>query len=62
MCALLTGRLCVYEDVLNVCFREMYANVTFYARARSYACVQNTCSDEYTFSAKEEEAVVLRVF
>jgi hypothetical protein len=27
-----------------------------------YACVQNTYSDEYMFSAKEEEAVVLRVF
>ena len=46
-----------------MCFREMYANVTFYARERDpYAYVQNTCSDEYTFSAKEEEAVVLRVF
>jgi len=45
-----------------MCFKEMYANVTFYARARPYAYVQNTCSDEYTFSAKEEEAVVLRVF
>lgn len=40
-----------------MCFK-----VTFYARARPYAYVQNTCSDEYTFSAKEEEAVVLRVF
>ena len=28
-------RLCVYEDVLRVCLKEMYANVTFYARARS---------------------------
>jgi len=56
---LTTGRLCVSEDVLK---RYMYANVTFYARARPYAYVQNTCSDEYTFSAKEEEAVVLRVF
>lgn len=51
-------RLCVYEDVL----KEMCFKVTFYARARPYAYVQNTCSDEYTFSAKEEEAVVLRVF
>ena len=49
----------VLEDVLK---RYMYANVTFYARARPYAYVQNTCSDEYTFSAKEEKAVVLRVF
>ena len=59
MCALLTGRLCVSEDVLK---RYMYANVTFYARARSIACVQNFYSDEYTFSANDEEAVVLRVF
>ena len=44
-----------------MCFKEMYANVTFYARARSIACVQNIYSDEYMFSANDEEAVVLRV-
>ena len=36
--------------------------MTFYARARSYAYVQKTYSDEYIFSAKEEAVVLYVVF
>ena len=44
-----------YTCVLKRCMQDILR------RARSYACVQNTYSDEYMFSAKDEEAVVLRV-
>ena len=60
MCALLTtGRLCVSEDVLkrySVCKCDILRSSEIYPR------VQKTYSDEYTLSAKKEEAVVLRVF